>query len=101
MAAEEYRRAQNHPEPNTVVFEVDEDLTPLSGIAIVDCLDEFGQRITGYLSVGQIDPQAVIGQLITVSDQLRASFVDSDTPVEEVFDFGEDSSTSGGKAGES
>ena len=85
-----YRRAREEEPENTVQFVVGEEMVPVSGLAIVNSLDENGHRIIGYSTFGKLDPATVIGQLVTLTDQLRASFVDKDVDITEVLDFGLD-----------
>jgi hypothetical protein len=84
-------RGYHEPDPENIVeFDIGTEVEAISGWAVIDCLDKEGRRLDVYASFGTLDPQTVIGQAITLSDQLRAAYVDTDAEVTGVLDFGQD-----------
>lgn len=62
----------------TVTFEIEDDLMPESGIALLRCVDGDGNIMIAESEFGQSVTADLIGMLQTSLDQYRYDFVDRD-----------------------
>ena len=66
--------------PKKIEFEISDDLTPVSGIAVINCVDPDGEPVIAEADYGDKEmlPAEVIGLLTVTADQYRYDFVDKD-----------------------
>lgn len=69
-------RSRAESSKNTVEFEIEEDLSAISGIALLNCWGQEGQPIVSLSFYGDTKPVEIIGILQTTLDQYRWNFID-------------------------
>ncbi len=73
-----------------VEFEIEDGFTVLSGVAVVQAVNEEGYLFIFNLEIGSPKPVEQIGLLTTALDQMRYTFVDKIAEPETIFGDGED-----------
>lgn len=61
-----------------IEFEIDDELMPLSGVAVIHCLNSEGHPMIAHAEYGEIRTVETIGLLTTALDQARYHFLDTD-----------------------